>query len=103
MPKLSDFRLIETNNESNVNNYRLYTTIYLSHGVWVEACYVEIGLLLDFRDTTSTTLNSTQTWVSSGSKGSGIKSTKSEDNLVIDICKPVRVLMHPNKPKKLVI
>ncbi|XP_054152936.1 integrator complex subunit 4-like [Oppia nitens] len=103
LPKLNDFRLIESKQNPNLSNYRLYTTVYLSHGVWVESCPVDISLVLDFRDTTSTTLTATQTWISSSTKGNAIKSTKSEDSFVIDICKPIRVYLSPKAPKKLVI
>lgn len=103
LPKLSDFRLIESNKECGVSTYRLHTNVYLSHGIWTEACSVEIGILLDFRDTTSTILNASQTIISANSKPNSIKSTKSEDNLIIDLCEPIQVYVSPKQPRKGVI
>lgn len=88
----------------DVRDYKLITKICLSsNGVWSEPSHVSISLLLDFRDVSSTTLNTTQIYSSFLNKSSGIRSTKSEDNLVIEISKPVRLLVCPIKPKKLVL
>lgn len=106
-PKLDEFRLRGEEGEENkkeVNDYRLVTKICISSsGVWSESSYIEVSLLLDFRDSSSTALSTNQIYGSFLTKSSGIRSTKSEDNLVIDICKPIRVLICPTRPKKLVI
>lgn len=108
-PKLNEFRLRgeeeeEASKGKEVNDYRLVTKICISSsGVWSESSYIEVSLLLDFRDSSSTALSTNQIYGSFLTKSSGIRSTKSEDNLVIDICKPIRVLICPTRPKKLVI
>lgn len=104
-PKLNEFRLKGEEKEGNeVNDYRLVTKICISSsGVWSESSYVEVSLLLDFRDSSSTSLATNQIYGSFLTKSSGIRSTKSEDNLVIDICKPIRLMICPTRPKKLVI
>ena len=104
-PKLNEFRLKGDSCESNkVCDYRLVTKICISSsGVWSETSYIEISLLLDFRDSSSTSLATNQLYSTFLTKSSGIRSTKSEDNLVIDICKPIRLLISPTKQKKFVI
>lgn len=94
----------ETDEPDSIRDYKLTTKICISsNGVWSEPSYIEISLLLDFRDVCSSSLTTTQMYSSFLIKSSGIKSTKSEDNLVIDICKPIRLLICPTKPKRLVI
>jgi len=111
-PKLNEFRIKGNENFENeenqqqqgVHDYRLVTKLSISSsGIWSESSYIEISLLLDFRDFSSTALSTNQIYGSFLTKSSGIRSTKSEDNLVIDICKPIRLLICPTKPKKLVI
>nr|XP_027200245.1 integrator complex subunit 4-like [Dermatophagoides pteronyssinus] len=113
-PKLNEFRLktsddINNNNNSDKdddsnNDYKLMTKISLSsYGVWSGPSLIEINLLLDFRDIQSSSLSTTQIYSSLLTKSSGIKSTRSEDNLVIEISKPVKLMIHPMKPKRCVI
>lgn len=110
-PKLDEFRKVikpkGKHNEhlgTHSHDYRLNTQICISsHGVWSEASIITISLLLDFRDVQSTALATNQAYSSLLTKASGIKSNKSEDNLVIEICKPVRVSIHPIKPRKIAV
>lgn len=112
-PKLNEFRLktsddINNNNsdkdDDSNNDYKLMTKISLSsYGVWSGPSLIEINLLLDFRDIQSSSLSTTQIYSSLLTKSSGIKSTRSEDNLVIEISKPVKLMIHPMKPKRCVI
>ncbi|KAH7646421.1 Integrator complex subunit 4 [Dermatophagoides farinae] len=102
-PKLNEFR-IKTEREDDINDYKLVTKICISsYGVWSGPSLIEINLLLDFRDISSSSLATTQIYSSLLTKSSGIKSTRSEDNLVIEICKPVKLMIHPTKPKRCVI
>ncbi|RWS02319.1 hypothetical protein B4U79_07769 [Dinothrombium tinctorium] len=97
LPKLSDFRLLENDgNDNETKNYRLYTNIYISHGVWTEPAFIDIGVVLDFREVSSH-LSISQSW--SLKTSAGIKS-KPEDNLIIELCKPVKILIAPKQHKK---
>jgi integrator complex subunit 4 len=101
LPKLSDFRQLDAGSEgqSQVRNYRLYTNVYLSHAVWSEPCHVEVGISLDFRDTSSTALAVSQLWASRTGSYMGVKS-KSDENLLLELCRPVRVYVAPKPHKK---
>lgn len=83
LPRLADFRL------QGELQYRLYTSVLLSHSVWSEACHVEMNLVLDFSDTEASTRNSQKnTWW-----------FKAEDN-TIELCKSVKVIIFPKPAKK---
>uniref|UniRef100_A0A7G3B2J9 Integrator complex subunit 4 n=1 Tax=Lutzomyia longipalpis TaxID=7200 RepID=A0A7G3B2J9_LUTLO len=49
VPRLRDVKRILTESGEEVNNWRLRTTILLSHGVWTEATHVEIFVCLSVR------------------------------------------------------
>ncbi|GAB0097982.1 Integrator complex subunit 4 [Sergentomyia squamirostris] len=49
VPRLRDVKRIITENGEEVNNWKLRTTILLSHGVWTEATQVEIFVCLSVR------------------------------------------------------
>uniref|UniRef100_A0A1B0D7Z6 Integrator complex subunit 4 n=1 Tax=Phlebotomus papatasi TaxID=29031 RepID=A0A1B0D7Z6_PHLPP len=49
VPRLRDVKRILTESGEEVNNWRLRTTILLSHGVWTEATQVEIFVCLSVR------------------------------------------------------
>ncbi|KPM08491.1 hypothetical protein QR98_0070120 [Sarcoptes scabiei] len=96
-PRLSDFKL-KTERPGNLNDYRLISKILISYNsVCSGPLNVEINMLLDFRDVSSSSLSTTQVYSSMLNKSSGIKSIKSEDNLVIEICKPIKIMIHPMK------
>jgi integrator complex subunit 4 len=64
-------------------DYRLRTTVLLSHGVWTEACQVDLSLALDL----------TASEASLGRRG--------DDNLcVLDLCKPVTISISPKQVKR---
>ncbi|KAI1289838.1 Integrator complex subunit 4 [Halotydeus destructor] len=102
LPKLSDFRRISNMDDSPSNNYRLLTNVYLSHTAWTEACPVEIGLVLDFHETSTTALIVSQLWAAKTGSYSGQRN-RSEHCLMVDLCKPVKIYIHPKLAKKTVI
>lgn len=73
---------------SNANIFiiRLILFFFL---LFIEACHVEMNLVLDFSDTEASTRNSQKnTWW-----------FKAEDN-TIELCKPVKVIIFPKPAKK---
>lgn len=104
LPRLSDFKLLNkdddenaTQNSSLVNDYRLQTNVYISHGVWSEPCFVEISLVLDFRESLSSALSVSQTWSLKSTPGFKLKS---EESLMIELCNPIKLLISPKPHKK---
>ncbi|RWS31998.1 integrator complex subunit-like protein [Leptotrombidium deliense] len=95
LPRLSDFRPLNSDNE-DTKNYRLYTNVYISHGVWTEAAYVDICLVLDFREKCSH-LTVSQSWTL---KSSASVRVKPEESLIIELCKPVKICISPKQQKK---
>lgn len=76
------------------------TKIFVSsNGVWSKASFVEISIILDFRDVCPSSLSNAQIYSSLLNKNN----VKSGDNFIIEICKPIRVMIQPTKPKKFVI
>lgn len=67
--------------------HRLRTTVLVSHQVWTESSHVELSLVLDVADPE---LPSTlKRW-----RGF------SEDSFIVELCKPVRVLVSPKPVKR---
>uniref|UniRef100_A0A2L2YE14 Integrator complex subunit 4 n=2 Tax=Parasteatoda tepidariorum TaxID=114398 RepID=A0A2L2YE14_PARTP len=83
LPRLADFR------QQGELQYRLYTSVLLSHSIWSEACHVEMSLVLDFSDTEVCARNS--------QRSTGL--LKAEDS-TIELCKPVKVNISPKPAKK---
>jgi integrator complex subunit 4 len=102
LPKLSDFRPVGRQEGDAVRNYRLLTSVYLSHTAWTEACPVEIELVLDFRDASSSALSVSQLWAAKTGSFTGQKN-KSEHSLMVGLCKPVKVYICPKPAKKGVV
>ncbi|KAK6644708.1 hypothetical protein RUM43_000976 [Polyplax serrata] len=87
LPNKSDLRPINKN-EGNTD-YRLLTSVLLSHQVWTEACYVDISLALEL----------------AGEEGLCTPGNKTLlpteiDPYVIDLCKPVKVYVSPKPVKR---
>lgn len=101
LPKLADFRSVHKQQESNVHDYRLLTNVFLSHAAWSEPCPVEIGLIMDFRETSSAALSVSQLWAAK--TGSFNQKSKSEHCLMVELCKPVKIMLAPKLAKKSVI
>lgn len=78
-------------------NFRLQTSAYISHGVWSDPCFVELSLVLDFRESLSSAISVSQTWALKSSVGIKVRS---EESLMIDLCKPVKILIAPKLHKK---
>lgn len=71
VPRLTDMKRILTEEGEQENNWRLRTTILLSHGIWTEATQVEISLCLSVRPSTE-----------------------------LELCKSVKVLFAPKPVKR---
>ncbi|KAF7996987.1 hypothetical protein HCN44_005264 [Aphidius gifuensis] len=67
---------------SNSSDYRLKTTVLLSHQVWMESCNVEVSIAL-LVPSTSTCLHSSN-----------------DDPCVLDLCKPTKVSIAPKPIKR---
>lgn len=78
LPRKSDLKPVN----SEKNNYRLRTTVLLSHQVWMEACNVEISIAL-LAPLASSCLHSPV-----------------DDPCVIDLCKPTKVAIAPKPVKR---
>jgi len=106
VPKRSDFRpmLLSDSEGNNVTSdisdtdFRLLTTILVSHQVWTEACTIDISLALDLTDVESgrglgTGLAGRKVTAAGVAKPDG-------DPCVIDLCKPVKVYVSPKPVKR---
>lgn len=106
VPKRSDFRpmLLPDSEGNNVTSdisdtdFRLLTTILVSHQVWTEACTIDISLALDLTDVESGLGLGTGL---AGRKGTAVGVAKPDgDPCVIDLCKPVKVYVSPKPVKR---
>lgn len=79
LPRKSDLKL---QNNEKTTDYRLRTTVLLSHQVWMEACSVDLSIALLV--------------------GSGRSSTNQsvDDPCVIDLCKPTKISVSPKQVKR---
>ncbi|XP_018365364.1 PREDICTED: integrator complex subunit 4 isoform X2 [Trachymyrmex cornetzi] len=78
LPRQSDLRM----QQSNQKDYRLRTTVLLSHQVWMEPCNVEISLALLLPSSSICT------------------HPPLDDPCVIDLCKPIKVSIAPKAFKR---
>nr|CAD7263757.1 unnamed protein product [Timema shepardi] len=85
VPRPTDLRPLEP------PDHRLLTTILLSHHVWTEACIVEVSLALDVARAESGL---------AGRKVLSSGSMRSDDPWVLDLCRPVKVLVSPKPIKR---
>ena len=72
---------------SSSSGHRLRTDVLVSHQVWTESSHVEISLVLDVTDPEVPT--ALKRW-----RGF------SEEAFIVEICKPVRVLVSPKSVKR---
>ena len=106
VPKRSDFRpmLLFDSDGNNVTSdtsdtdFRLLTTVLVSHQVWTEACTIDISLALDLTDVESG-LGLGTGLASRKGTAAGVPKT-SGDPCVIDLCKPVKVYVSPKPVKR---
>ena len=73
--------------ECSSHEHRLRTTVLVSHQVWTESSHVELSLVLDVTD--PEVPHSLKRW-----RGF------SEESFVVELCKPVRVLVSPKPVKR---
>ncbi|XP_014223343.1 integrator complex subunit 4 [Trichogramma pretiosum] len=78
LPRQNDLKL----QHDKSNDYRLRTTVLVSHQVWMEACSVEISIAL--------LTNSTATGTHK----------RLDDACVIDLCKPTKITISPKQMKR---
>ncbi|XP_014214369.1 integrator complex subunit 4 isoform X2 [Copidosoma floridanum] len=78
LPRKSDLKL---QNNGKTDDYRLRTTVLLSHQVWMEACSVDISIAL---------------LVGSGT----CNHPPLDDPCVIDLCKPTKISVSPKQVKR---
>lgn len=58
VPIANHFRLLSSDDKySETCSYRLYTTINISHGIWTDPSFVELSVILDYRDNQSSMLD----------------------------------------------
>lgn len=71
VPRMRDLKRITSEKENENNNWRLRTTLLLSHGVWTEASQIDISLCLSVRP-----------------------------GHELELCKPIKVLFAPKPVKR---
>lgn len=71
VPRMRDLKRITNENENENNNWRLRTTLLLSHGVWTEASQIDVSLCLSVRP-----------------------------GHELELCKPIKVLFSPKPVKR---
>ncbi|EFX70011.1 hypothetical protein DAPPUDRAFT_328539 [Daphnia pulex] len=94
IPQESHLKMIKhyPKNDSSENiisvpDHRLRTSVLVSHQVWTESSHIELSLVLDVTD--PEVPSSLKRW-----RGF------SEDSFIIELCKPVRVLVSPKPIKR---
>lgn len=92
LPRQSDLRTQQQQQDATAadQDYRLRTTVLLSHQVWMEACNIEISLALLVVPSSS----------SSSSSSVCITHSPLDDPCVIDLCKPTKVSIAPKAIKR---
>lgn len=81
LPRKSDLKL-QNNDNNNTADYRLRTTVLLSHQVWMEACSVDISIALLVPSAMPCT------------------HPPLDDPCVIDLCKPTKISIAPKQVKR---
>ena len=87
-----------------MRDYKLSTNVFLSHTTWTEPCQVELSVVLDFRDSSSA-LTISQFWAAKTGpySTSGSARSRSEDSMLIDLCKATRVTICPRAVRKVLV
>jgi len=109
-PKKTDFKPISCDSETGVQSYRLLTQVSLSYSCpWTESCVVELVVVLDLKDASSS-LSISQAWaVKTGSytttatKTSASRGGVSDENMQIDLSPPVKLNIWPRAVKRTVV
>lgn len=85
VPVVNHFRLISTDDYSETSSFRLYSTVNICHSTWTDPSFIELTIILDYRDNPSTSISLNQ-----------LDQTKSfEESQVIEICEPMNLRIHP--------
>lgn len=85
VPVASHFRLVSEDSLSETSSYRLYTSIKLCHATWTDPTFIEVSIVLDYRDNQATAIEL--------SSGDQMRST--DESQVIEISAPVTLEVHP--------
>uniref|UniRef100_A0A1B6E309 Integrator complex subunit 4 n=1 Tax=Clastoptera arizonana TaxID=38151 RepID=A0A1B6E309_9HEMI len=81
-----DLRLLPGGSESSsASDYRMLTTVLVSHQVWTEALYIEVSLVMDLTEQEA---------------GIALTSNANHRYSYIDLCKPVKVYICPKPVKR---
>ncbi|GLH06977.1 Integrator complex subunit 4 [Gryllus bimaculatus] len=80
---------------STPTDFRLLTTVLISHQVWTEACTVDVSLALDLTEQEAGLLGPPGT----SRRGAGLLKPDLEP-CVLDLCKPVKVYVSPKPVKR---
>lgn len=85
VPVANHFRLIASDEHSETSSYRLYSTVNICHSAWTEPSFIELSIILDYRDNQSTSIDLNQT----------DKTRSADESQTIEICKPSSLRIHP--------
>lgn len=86
VPIANHFRLVSSDEHSGTSSYRLYSTVNICHTIWTDPSFVELSIILDYRDNQSTSINLSQ-----------VDQTRSiEESQIIEICKPMNLKIYPH-------
>lgn len=85
VPIANHFRLISSDEHSDTYSYRLYSTVNICHNTWTDPSFVELSIILDYRDNQSTAIDL-----------NNVNQNRSADeSQIIEICKPMNLKIHP--------
>lgn len=87
VPISNHFRLISSDDHSDTSSYRLYSTVNICHSTCTNPSFVDLSIVLDYRDNQSTSIDLTTASRSAG---------KSQ---IIEICRPLNIKIHPQNIK----
>lgn len=85
VPIANHFRLISSDENSETSSYRLYTNVNICHSTWTDPSFIELSIILDYRDNQSTAIDLNQT----------DKTRLAEESQIIELCKSVSLRIHP--------
>lgn len=86
VPIANHFRLISTDSHSETSSYRLYSTVNICHSTWTDPSFIELSIVLDYRDNPSTSIQLNQ-----------VDQTRStEESQVIEISRALNLEIHPH-------
>ncbi|XP_071440620.1 integrator complex subunit 4 [Hetaerina americana] len=86
---------------SENTDFRLLTTVLVSHGVWTEACHVEVNIAVDVTEVEGGLGMPVRKGASAINPSLAPSAApRAEDLCVIDLCRPVKVCVSPKPVKR---